>query len=134
LSPDNPTFKVLDTRPITVPHHSIIGGRGKGDTPNSSDGVVEYWSSSLKSAKSGKIVPGPHGACELPETITEPQRKRRLADPRQASLVDARSSTTCRCRIPGAGMSRRATSGWKRMLLLEAGPPHLDNGGLHSRR
>jgi hypothetical protein len=74
LSPRNPTLKVLDTRPIEVPHHSIIGDRGKGDTPNSSDGVVEYWSSQLKSAKSEKIVPGPHGACELPETLDELRR------------------------------------------------------------
>jgi hypothetical protein len=71
LSPKNPTFTVLDTRPIEVPHHSIIGDRGKGDTPDSSDGVVEYWSSRLKSAKTEKIVPGPHGACELPETLDE---------------------------------------------------------------
>lgn len=74
LSPENPTFKMLDTRPIEVPHHSIIGDRGKGDTPESSDGVVEYWSSHLKSAKSEKIVPGPHGSCELPETIVELRR------------------------------------------------------------
>jgi pimeloyl-ACP methyl ester carboxylesterase len=74
LSPNNPTLKVLDTRPIEVPHHSIIGDRGKGDTPNSSDGVVEYWSSRLKFAKSEKIVPGPHGSCELPETIAELRR------------------------------------------------------------
>jgi hypothetical protein len=74
LSPENPTLKVLDHSPIEVPHHSIIGDRGKGDTPDSSDGVVEYWSSHLKSAKSEKIVPGPHGSCELPETIEELKR------------------------------------------------------------
>lgn len=74
LSPTNPTYKVLDSTPITAPHHSIIGDRGKGDTPNSSDGVVEYWSSHLTSAKSEKIVPGPHGSCELPETIEELRR------------------------------------------------------------
>lgn len=74
LSPKNPTLKVLDSEPITAPHHSIIGDRGKGDTPNSSDGVVPYWSSHLDSAKSEKIVPGPHGACEMPETITELRR------------------------------------------------------------
>jgi pimeloyl-ACP methyl ester carboxylesterase len=74
LSPRNPTHKVLDSRPITVPHHSIIGDSGKGDTPNSSDGVVAYWSSHLESAASEKIVPGPHGACELPETIAELRR------------------------------------------------------------
>ncbi len=74
LSPRNPSFKVLGVRPIGAPHHSIIGDRGKGDTPNSSDGVVEYWSSHLKSARSEKIVPGPHGACEMPETIGEVRR------------------------------------------------------------
>jgi hypothetical protein len=74
LSPRNPALKVLDANPIEVPHHSIIGDRGKGDSPGSSDGVVEYWSSHLKSAKSEKIVPGPHGSCELPETLTELRR------------------------------------------------------------
>lgn len=74
LSPRNPTHKVLDTRPIEVPHHSIIGDRGKGNTPDSSDGVVEYSSSHLKSVKSETIVPGPHGACELPETLEELRR------------------------------------------------------------
>jgi hypothetical protein len=74
LSPANPSFKIINSRPIEVPHHSIIGDRGKGDTPDSSDGVVEYWSSHLKSAKSEKIVPGPHGACEMPETLDELRR------------------------------------------------------------
>ncbi len=74
LSPRNPSLKVLDTRTITVPHHSIIGDRGNGDTPNSSDGVVQYWSLHLASSKSEKIVPGPHGACEMPETIDELRR------------------------------------------------------------
>jgi Alpha/beta hydrolase family len=74
LSPGNPTLKMLDTVPITAPHHSIIGDRGKGDTPNSSDGVVKYWSSHLKSAQSELIVPGPHGACEMPETLSEIRR------------------------------------------------------------
>lgn len=74
LAPDNPSFKVLDKRPIEAPHHSIIGDRGKGGSPDSSDGVVEYWSSHLESARSEKIVPGPHGSCELPETIDELRR------------------------------------------------------------
>ncbi|MBC8128026.1 MAG: alpha/beta fold hydrolase [Gloeobacteraceae cyanobacterium ES-bin-144] len=74
LSPKNPTLKLFDTLPMEVPYHSIIGDRGKGDTPNSSDGVVEYWSSHQAKAKSEKIVPGPHGACELPETIEELRR------------------------------------------------------------
>jgi pimeloyl-ACP methyl ester carboxylesterase len=74
LSPTNPTLKVLDQQKIQVPYHSIIADRGKGDSPNSSDGVVEYWSSHLKSAQSEKIVPGSHSACELPETIEELKR------------------------------------------------------------
>lgn len=74
LSPTNPTLRVLDQKPLMAPCHSIIGDRGKGDTPNSTDGVVAYWSSSLKGAESECIVPGPHGACELPETIAELRR------------------------------------------------------------
>jgi hypothetical protein len=74
LSPKNPTLKVIDQAPFRAPHHSIIGDRGRGDTPNSSDGVVPYWSSHLSTAKSEKIVPGPHGSCELPQTIDELKR------------------------------------------------------------
>jgi hypothetical protein len=74
LSPDNPTLKVLDSVALQVPHHTIAGDEGKGDAPNSSDGVVEYWSSHLRSAKSELMVPGPHGACEMPETLAEMRR------------------------------------------------------------
>ncbi len=74
LSPNNPTLKVLDHTPMKAPYHSIIGDRGKGDSPNSSDGVVDYSSSHLKGAKSECIVPGPHSACELPETHAEIRR------------------------------------------------------------
>ncbi len=78
LSPKNPMLKVLDRHPIKAEYHTIAGDRGKGDTPNSSDGVVQYWSSHQKAAKSECIVPGPHGACELPETIAELRRILRL--------------------------------------------------------
>jgi pimeloyl-ACP methyl ester carboxylesterase len=74
LSPTNPMLKVLDSRPIEAPYHTILGDRGKGDSPLSSDGVVKYWSSHLTTAKSECVVPGPHGACEMPETITELRR------------------------------------------------------------
>jgi hypothetical protein len=63
---------------MTVPYHSNIGDRGKGDSPNSTDGVVPYWSSHLDGAQSEVIVPGPHGACELPQTIAELDRILRL--------------------------------------------------------
>jgi hypothetical protein len=78
LQPTNPAFPVLNSAPIRVPYHSIIGDRGRGDSPNSTDGVVPYWSSHLDGAQSEKIVPGPHGSCELPETITELDRILRL--------------------------------------------------------
>ncbi|TSA34761.1 MAG: alpha/beta fold hydrolase [Verrucomicrobiaceae bacterium] len=74
LSPSNPLYKVLEGLPIKAPHHSIIGDRGRGDTPNSSDGVVAYWSSHLDSAESEVIVPDDHGAFDDPSAITEIKR------------------------------------------------------------
>jgi hypothetical protein len=74
LSPRSPVLRSLDTLPIAAPYHSIIGDRGRGDTPNSSDGVVAYWSSHLSGAQSELIVPGPHGSFALPQTIKELKR------------------------------------------------------------
>jgi triacylglycerol esterase/lipase EstA (alpha/beta hydrolase family) len=74
LKPSNPALPIINSAPITVPYHSIIGDRGKGDSPKSTDGVVAYWSSHLDGAKSEKIVPGPHWSCALPETISELDR------------------------------------------------------------
>lgn len=74
LSPKNPTLLAMDKLPIQAPYHCIIGDRGKGNTPNSSDGIVPYWSSTLKGAQSELIVPGPHGSYELPQTIAEYKR------------------------------------------------------------
>jgi hypothetical protein len=78
LKPTNPSFPVVNAPTMSVPYHSIIGDRGKGDCPNCSDGVVPYWSSHLDAAKSETIVPGPHGSAELPQTITELDRILRL--------------------------------------------------------
>ena len=74
LSPSNPLFKALDKLPIEAPHNSIIGDRGRGDTPNSSDGVVPYWSSHLDSTQSELIVPTDHGAMKSPKTVAEIHR------------------------------------------------------------
>ena len=74
LKPSNPAWPVINAAPITVPYHSIIGDRGKGDSPNSTDGVVAYWSSHLDGAQSELIVPGPHASCALPQTIAELKR------------------------------------------------------------
>ena len=78
LKPSNPALPVVNSAPISVPYHSIIGDRGKGNSPNSTDGVVAYWSSHLEGAKSELIVPGPHGSCALPQTIDELDRILRL--------------------------------------------------------
>jgi pimeloyl-ACP methyl ester carboxylesterase len=79
LAPNAPYLKVLNKESIQVPYHSIIGNRGKpGPLAESSDGVVPYWSSHLDGAKSECIVPGPHGSCQLPQTITELDRILRL--------------------------------------------------------
>ncbi|MCK9587792.1 MAG: hypothetical protein M0Q93_00350 [Terrimicrobiaceae bacterium] len=74
LSPSNPIYKILEKLPIQAPHHSIIGDRGRGDTPNISDGVVPYWSSHLDGAESEVIVPGDHGAFDDPAAIAEIKR------------------------------------------------------------
>jgi pimeloyl-ACP methyl ester carboxylesterase len=78
LAPKAPYLAVLNKLSIQAPYHSIIGDRGRGDSPNSTDGVVPYWSSHLDGAQSEVIVPGPHGACELPQTIAELDRILRL--------------------------------------------------------
>jgi pimeloyl-ACP methyl ester carboxylesterase len=76
LSPENPFVLAIDKIPVTdrVPHHSVVGDRGKGDTPDSSDGVVPCWSSHLKTAGSEKIVPSGHGSHAHPEGIEEAGR------------------------------------------------------------
>src|SRR5947208_2731101 len=78
LKPTSPALPVINSLPISVPYHSIIGDRGKDHCPNCSDGVVAYWSSHLYGAQSELIVPGPHGSCELPQTIAELDRILRL--------------------------------------------------------
>ncbi len=76
LSPNVPFVKAINQFPLRagLPYHSIIGDRGKGDTPDSSDGVVAYWSSHLDGAASEKIVPSGHGAHQHPEGIEEVRR------------------------------------------------------------
>jgi triacylglycerol esterase/lipase EstA (alpha/beta hydrolase family) len=79
LAPNAPYLQILNKEPIQTAYHSIIGNRGKpGPLADSTDGVVPYWSSHLDGAKSECIVPGPHGSCELPQTIAELDRILRL--------------------------------------------------------
>lgn len=80
LQPDSPIVEALNQAPYKpgVVYHSIIGDRGKNDTPNSSDGVVEYWSSHQKGAESELIVPTGHRSYEDQKAIEELERILRL--------------------------------------------------------
>jgi hypothetical protein len=76
LAPNNRFVVAINKIPMTkiIPYHSIIGDRGRGDTPNSSDGVVAYWSSHLDGARSERIVPSGHGSPLNPQAISEVHR------------------------------------------------------------
>src|SRR6266566_2900860 len=76
MAPNNRFVLGINTIPITkgIPYHSIIGDRGRGDTPNSSDGVVPYWSSHLDGAWSEFIAPCDHGSPKNPQAIAEVHR------------------------------------------------------------
>lgn len=76
LKANSPQLLAIDRLPFKpgLPYHSIIGDRGRGDTPDSSDGVVPYWSSHLAGAVSETIVPSGHGANENPQGIAEMER------------------------------------------------------------
>lgn len=73
LSPNDAFVKAMNQLPLAkgIPCHSIIGDRGRGDTPNSSDGAVPYWSSHLDGAASEKIVPSNHNANYHAQAIAE---------------------------------------------------------------
>ena len=82
LSPKNRFVIEVNKLPITpgIPYYSIIGDRGRGDTPQSSDGVVAYWSSHLDGAQSELIVPSNHGSPQNPQAIAEVRRILELRD------------------------------------------------------
>jgi pimeloyl-ACP methyl ester carboxylesterase len=76
LAPNSRFVKAINTIPMVsgVPYHSIMGDRGRGDTPNSSDGVVAYWSSHLAGAQSELIVPSDHSSHQNRQAIQEVRR------------------------------------------------------------
>ena len=76
LAPTNRFVLAINTIPITpgIPYHTIMGDRGRGDAPNSSDGIVPYWSSHMEGAKSELIVPSGHSAHQNPKAIEEVHR------------------------------------------------------------
>jgi pimeloyl-ACP methyl ester carboxylesterase len=76
LSPNNRFVREMEKFPTAkgVPFHTIAGDRGRGDTPDSSDGVVPYWSSHFGGAVSELIVPSNHSAPSNPQAIAEVKR------------------------------------------------------------
>src|SRR5438874_8615962 len=85
LAPNNRFVVAINKVPITpgIPYYTILGDRGRGDSPNSSDGVVPYWSSHLDGARSEFIAPCNHGSPLNPQAIAEVHRILKLnAQPR----------------------------------------------------
>jgi hypothetical protein len=81
LKPNNRFVTTMDKLPPVkgVPYHSIIGDRGKGGNldrtkPESTDGIVPYWSSHLDGAESEVIIPSGHWSNQHPEAIAEVRR------------------------------------------------------------
>src|SRR6266480_5786130 len=83
LEPNDRFVEAVNKLPITpgIPYHSIMGDRGHGDTPNSSDGIVPYWSSHLAGAGSELVVNSDHGAQYNPQAIREVERILKLSPP-----------------------------------------------------
>jgi len=80
LAPNNRFVVAINKIPITpgIPYHTIVGDRGRGDSPKSSDGVVAYWSSHLGGARSEFIAPCDHGSPHNAQAIAEVHRILRL--------------------------------------------------------
>ena len=76
LSPNSSLVKYMSELrgSPNVSVHSIIGDRGRNDTPNSSDGVVKYHSSHLDWSASEKIVPSGHSVQDDPASAVELRR------------------------------------------------------------
>lgn len=61
--------------PTGIHFHSVVGDRGKNNTPDSSDGIVPYWSSRVSPVKSELIVPCNHG---VPDNGVAAQELKRI--------------------------------------------------------
>ena len=74
-APNNRFVIEINKLPIApdIPYYTIVGDRGRGDTPNSSDGVVAYWSSHLD-GESEFIAPCNHSSPRNPQAIAEVHR------------------------------------------------------------
>ena len=116
LEPNDRFLRALNKIPIApgIPYHSIMGDRGRGDTPNSSDGIVPYWSSHLAGAQSELVVHSGHMAQRNPDAIGEVDRILKLnlgyrAEParvRSRLLRHAQSADQAGYRIAGGAAAQ----------------------------
>ena len=81
LDPDSHFLEVVNNLPTKagIPFHSIIGDRGKGGNldrtkPQSTDGIVPYWSSHLEGAESELVIPSEHWSILHPLGMSEIKR------------------------------------------------------------
>ena len=74
LSPRNPYYTALEKLPIRRPFDTILGDRGRGDTPSSSDGVVGYRSAHWDGAGSETVVPYGHQCAMKPQVCEQLDR------------------------------------------------------------
>lgn len=76
LSPKSRGYTGLNQLPLpqNITFHSIVGDKGQGDTPTSSDGVVPYWSSRVEPVESEIIIPSNHSVPNHPEAAAEVRR------------------------------------------------------------
>jgi len=81
LNPDSLFLEKVNALPLKpgIPYHSLIGDRGKGGyldrtKPESSDGIVPYWSSHMPGAKSERIIPSGHWSHLHPLGMAEIKR------------------------------------------------------------
>jgi len=81
LDPESKFLGLVNSLPLVdgVPYHSIIGDRGKGGNldrtkPESTDGIVPYWSAHLEGAQSEVIIPSGHWSIHHPMGMAEIKR------------------------------------------------------------
>lgn len=82
LDPNNRFITTINKLPVAggIPWHSIMGDRGKGgnlrrgEKPESSDGIVPYWSAHIPGARSELVVPSGHWSNQHPAAIAEVRR------------------------------------------------------------
>jgi len=74
LSPRSAFLRALNATTPTVPVHTVLGNRGRGDGSRGSDGVVPVQSARIAAAESELIVPTGHGGFGHPAAVAEIKR------------------------------------------------------------